>query len=127
MAPYEANIFNCTQPHAAIWSHMVEYATIYSHIQLHSIILNLIQHHTTICKHKQSYSTIWSLILSYGVWVQPDTTIWLTMKPHEFECNYIQPHANNFENMLYASIGKNINYKIMEPYANVICYRTKLC
>ena len=25
----------------AIWSHMVEYATIYSHIQLHSIILNL--------------------------------------------------------------------------------------
>ena len=63
----------------------------------------------TICKHKQSYSTIWSLILSYGVWVQPDATICLTMQPHEFEYNYIQPHGNNFDHMQYASIGKHIN------------------
>ena len=33
----------------------------------------------------------------------------MTMQPHEFECTYIQPHANNFDHMQYASIGKHIN------------------
>ena len=33
----------------------------------------------------------------------------MTMQPHEFEYTYIQPHANNFDYMQYASIGKHIN------------------